>query len=219
MMTSLDLARSEAVCLPPLGLDGVLGLPAGRARGMVLFAHCGGTPANHRVAAELRKAGLATLLFDLLSDSEAADGAAAFDIPLLATRVIEATEWARRFDETPDFPIGYFGAGTGAAAALTAAARLAGEIAAVVSCGGRPDLAASALSHVFTPTLLIVGGADREALASNRSALRQLRWAAKLEVLPDAGQPGEERGATLARRWFIDHLAETIAWQRVGALH
>jgi pimeloyl-ACP methyl ester carboxylesterase len=226
MMTT-DVGRSRPIRLPLAGLDGILGFPASAARGMVLFAHGSGSsrlsPRNNFVAAELRKAGLATLLFDLVSENEAADRANVFDIALLAARLVEATEWARRFDETSGLPIGYFGASTGAAAALVAAARLEGGISAVVSRGGRPDLAGGALSHVAAPTLLIVGGADIDVLALNRSALRHLQCEAKLEVVPGATHLFDEPGAleqvvTLARRWFAEHLTTPKAQARTDVV-
>ena len=208
--------RNATVSLPPIGLEGNLGLPPGIAKGIVLFAHGSGSsrlsPRNNFVAAELRQAGLATLLFDLLSESEAADRANVFDIALLAARLVEATEWVQSFAETRRLSIGYFGASTGAAAALVAAARAGSPVSTVVSRGGRPDLAGGALGHVRAPTLLIVGGADLDVLALNRSALDQLRCEAKLEVVPGATHLFEEAGALeqvvkLARRWLIHHLA------------
>ena len=136
---------TESVRIPPLGLDGTLGLPPGRASGLVLFAHGSGSsrfsPRNTYVAGALRQAGLATLLFDLLSESEAADRANVFDIDLLGGRLLAATVWAQASETTRSLPVGYFGASTGAAAALFAAARLGETIGAVVSRGGRPDLA------------------------------------------------------------------------------
>lgn len=220
MAGSNDPERNETVSLPPIGLDGSLGLPSDPAKGVVLFAHGSGSsrfsPRNNLVAAELRQAGFATLLFDLLSESEAADRANVFDIALLAARLVEATEWVQGFEETRGLPVGYFGASTGAAAALVAAARPGSRIAGIVSRGGRPDLAGGALRHVTAPTLLIVGGADRDVLALNHSALRQLRCEAKLEIVPGATHLFEEPGAleqvvTLAQRWFLDHLATATA--------
>jgi putative phosphoribosyl transferase len=219
-----DAGRKHTIRIVPAGLEGILEFPAGEARGIVLFAHGSGSsrlsPRNNFVAAELRRAGLATLLFDLLSDGEAADRANVFDIALLGARLVEATESISRLQETSGLPIGYFGASTGAAAALVAAVRLSGRISAIVSRGGRPDLAAGALPHVVAPTLLIVGGADEQVLALNRSALRQLRCVAKLEIVPGATHLFEEPGAldrvvASARRWFVDYLAAAGAEERV----
>jgi putative phosphoribosyl transferase len=206
----------ETVQIPPLRLEGALGLPAGRAQGLVLFAHGSGSsrfsPRNTYVASALREAGLATLLFDLLSEREAEDRANVFDIDLLADRLLAATGWAQSSETTRSLPLGYFGASTGAAAALIAAAQLGEKIGAVVSRGGRPDLAGGALPQVKAPTLLIVGGRDSEVLALNRAALRALRCEARIEVVPGATHLFEEPGTLeavveLARRWFLDHLA------------
>lgn len=216
MSRTPDDSRTETVDLPPLGLGGTLGLPFGPARGLVLFAHGSGSsrfsPRNNFVALALRQAGLATLLFDLLSEDEAQDRANVFDIALLADRLLAATAWVRASPMTRSLPVGYFGASTGAAAALIAAARLGDEIGAVVSRGGRPDLAGAALPKVTAPTLLIVGGDDTEVLALNRQALRALRCDKTLEIVPGATHLFEEPGTLetvvdLARRWFLGHLA------------
>ncbi len=208
--------RTETVQIPPFHLEGNLGLPALRAAGLVLFAHGSGSsrhsPRNNFVAAALRQAGLATLLFDLLSEAEAENRANVFDIGLLADRLVATTSWARGFAKTRSLPIGYFGASTGAAAALVAAARLGDGIGAVVSRGGRPDLAGDALPRVKAPTLLIVGGRDLEVLALNREALRELRCEKKIEIVPNATHLFEEPGTLqavvdLARDWFIARLA------------
>jgi len=213
MTTSLD--HEQSVVVSPRGLEGSLGLPGVPPKGLVIFAHGSGSsrfsPRNKYVAKALQQAGLATLLFDLLIEAEAADRANVFDIPLLAERLAEATQWARHFELTQMLPIHYFGASTGAAAALVAAAQPEIGVAAVVSRGGRPDLAATALAHVRAPTLLIVGGSDIEVLALNRSALSRLRCEAKLEVVPGATHLFEEPGALervvkLARDWFLGHL-------------
>ncbi|MGZ4333189.1 MAG: dienelactone hydrolase family protein [Gaiellaceae bacterium] len=194
-------------------LPGLLTEPAGAA-GIVVFAHGSGSshrsPRNLQVARALAAAGLATLLFDLLSDEEAADRRNVFDISLLATRLEAAT---RRLEEDPalrELPLGYFGASTGAAAALTAAARNS-TVAAVVSRGGRPDLAAPFLSEVRAPTLLIVGGADTTVLELNRQVLEQLECEAELRVVPGAGHLFEEPGALeevtrLTRDWFLRYV-------------
>ncbi len=208
--------RIETVQIPPLRLEGSLGLPALQAAGLILFAHGSGSsrhsPRNNFVAAALRQAGLATLLFDLLSEAEAENRANVFDIGLLADRLVATTSWARGFAKTRSLPIGYFGASTGAAAALVAAARLGDGIGAVVSRGGRPDLAGDALPRVKAPTLLIVGGRDLEVLALNREALRELRCEKKIEIVPNATHLFEEPGTLqavvdLARDWFIARLA------------
>lgn len=196
------------------GLDAILGLPEA-ARGLVLFAHGSGSgrlsPRNNHVAAGLREAGLATLLFDLLTADEAADRANVFDLGLLAERLAMATRWAREQEETRRLPIGYFGASTGAAAALAAAAEAEEPIGAIVSRGGRPDMAGPALASVRAPTLLIVGGLDTQVLGLNREAYAQLRCEKELSVVPGATHLFEEPGTLdqaigLARAWFSRHL-------------
>jgi pimeloyl-ACP methyl ester carboxylesterase len=214
----------------PIGsvtLDGDLDIPEG-ARAVVLFAHGSGSsrhsPRNRYVARVLRDAGLATLLMDLLTgDEEAADletGLLRFDIGLLAERVIGATDWLGRAPETANFPIGYFGASTGAAAALVAAAERPEKVGAIVSRGGRPDLAGDALPRVRAPTLLIVGGFDGPVIGLNRQALAQLGAAEKrLVIIPGATHLFEEPGALeevarLAADWLTRHLsrpADTVA--------
>jgi len=203
------------VRISPLGLDGLLGLPQ-RAAGLVLFAHGSGSgrfsPRNNYVAAALRSAGLGTLLFDLLTEGEAGDRRNVFDIELLAARLALATAWARGQEETESLPIGYFGASTGAAAALVAAARLQEDIGAIVSRGGRPDMAGPLLEQVRAPTLLIVGGQDTGVLELNRQALEQLRCEKRLEIVAGATHLFEEPGALdqvieLARQWFKQHMA------------
>jgi pimeloyl-ACP methyl ester carboxylesterase len=215
MVGNGEYDRTQSVSLPPLGLKGDLGLPTGVPRGIVIFAHGSGSsrlsPRNTFVARELQESGFATLLFDLLSEGEAADRANVFDIALLAARLVEATEWVQGAQVTHALPIGYFGASTGAAAALVAVARPGSRVSAIVSRGGRPDLAGGALAHVKAPTLLIVGGADFDVLALNRAALHRLHREAKLETIPDATHLFEEPGALeevvrLAARWFLNHL-------------
>jgi putative phosphoribosyl transferase len=212
----LQRGRDQAVLIPPLRLEGTLSLPAASPKGLVIFAHGSGSsrlsPRNTFVANALRQSGLATLLFDLLTEPEAADRSNVFDIPLLAERLGAATDVARRSELTGALPIGYFGASTGAAAALVAAAQRGSGVTAVVSRGGRPDLAGAALGNVTAPTLLIVGGADREVLALNRLALARLRSEAKLEIVPGATHLFEEPGALesvvrLAQHWFLGHFA------------
>jgi putative phosphoribosyl transferase len=187
------------------------------AKGIVLFAHGSGSsrlsPRNTRVAADLREAGLATVLFDLLTPDEAADRALVFDIGLLAERLLLATRWIRENDETRHPRGGYFGASTGAAAALAAAAYPDQDIGAVVSRGGRPDLAGADLSRVRAPTLLIVGGDDVDVIKLNREAQAQLRCENKLEIVPGASHLFEEPGTLeavveLARAWFLTHLTK-----------
>lgn len=210
------MARSAPrdVKIAPIGLDGLLSQPE-PAAGIVLFAHGSGSsrlsPRNTHVAEALQDAGLATLLFDLLTEEEAADRARVFDIPLLAERLAMATEWVVSQPNIPALPICYFGASTGAAAALVAAARGDREIAAVVSRGGRPDLADADLPHVRAPTLLIVGGADDVVLELNRMALARLTCEKKLAIVPGATHLFEEPGTldeviVLARDWFKVHV-------------
>jgi putative phosphoribosyl transferase len=199
---------------PGLSLPGDLTVPGGAA-GIVLFAHGSGSsrlsPRNTSVAAVLNGAGLSTLLFDLLTPDEADDRAKVFDVDLLAKRLLLATGWVRRQSSIAPLPLGYFGASTGAAAALLGAADLGEGVAAVVSRGGRPDLAGLRLHDVVAPTLLIVGGRDRQVLELNRQAARLLRCPHGLVVVPGATHLFEEAGALervaiLARDWFRDHL-------------
>lgn len=207
------LIEANAVVLP-----GLVDIPDD-ARGLVLFAHGSGSsrfsPRNNYVAQALREAHVGTLLFDLLTaeeerlDEETRD--LRFDILLLTRRLVAATHWAQARPELSHLALGYFGASTGAAAALCAAA-CTPAIRAVVSRGGRPDLAGSALAEVRAPTLLIVGGWDQEVLALNRHALAQLACEARLEIVPGAThlfeEPGTlEQAASLAARWFVRHLA------------
>ncbi len=189
-----------------------------QATGFVLFAHGSGSsrrsPRNRYVAAVLNQAGLGTLLFDLLTPDEEADRANVFDIGLLARRLIDVTGWWLRSQPgSAGLPVGYFGASTGAAAALWAAAEPGNGIAAVVSRGGRPDLAGPRLSSVRAPTLLIVGGRDDVVLGLNRQAQAELRCENQLAVVPGATHLFEEPGtlaaaAGLARDWFVRHLQD-----------
>jgi len=201
-----------------LGLPGTLSVPAGAA-GVVVFAHGSGSsrhsPRNRAVASSLQQVGLATLLFDLLTPGEDADRSAVFDIPRLGARLAAATRWLRATEAAGGLPVGYFGASTGAAAALWAAAAVE-EIRAVVSRGGRPDLAAPRLGQVRAPTLLIVGGADRVVLSLNREAQAAMTAECRLEVVPGATHLFEEPGALervsrLARDWFLRWLPPTGA--------
>lgn len=195
-------------------IDGDLSMPPD-ARLLVIFAHGSGSsrhsPRNRAVARILNEGQIATLLLDLLTAEEdavdAATGQYRFDIPLLAERLLAAMAWARRAPQTQHLPVGLFGASTGAAAALIAAARDAEHVCAVVSRGGRPDLASEALPHVKAPTLLIVGSRDEIVLDLNRQALARLRCPRRLEIVPGAThlfeEPGAlERVAHLAQEWF-----------------
>ena len=208
--------RIRTITIAPVGLEGLLGLPMDPT-GIVLFAHGSGSgrlsPRNNFVAQALCDDGLATLLFDLLTVEEAHDRRNVFDIELLARRLLMATAWIRQDAETHRLPIGYFGASTGAAAALVAEAAREGPIAAIVSRGGRPDLAGRALSAVEAPTLLIVGGDDVEVLALNRAALAALRCAKQLVIVPGATHLFEEPGTLEAvvehaRGWFLKHFTD-----------
>lgn len=198
-------------------LEGDLDLPSD-ARGMVLFAHGSGSsrhsPRNRYVAQELQRAGLGTLLMDLLTReeeiAEARTGHLRFDIDLLARRLEAATDWLLGDEATRALALGYFGASTGAAAALVAAAERP-MVRAVVSRGGRPDLADAALPRVRAATLLVVGGEDVPVIALNRQAFARLEGVKKLEIVPGASHLFEERGtlevvATLASKWFGEHL-------------
>jgi putative phosphoribosyl transferase len=212
--------KSVSVPAGSVVLDADLVLPA-RATGIVLFAHGSGSgrksPRNRYVAEVLQHGGLATLLLDLLTSAEEAvdrdTGHLRFDIDLLAERLAAATRWIGAQPDTRRLRVGYFGASTGAAAALVAAAEGPEEIGAVVSRGGRPDLAASALPRVCAPTLLIVGGHDFPVIDLNRQAFERLRCEKKLEIVPGATHLFEEPGALeevarLAGAWLQDHLAD-----------
>jgi len=205
-----------------VALTGDLTVPA-QPGGIIVFAHGSGSgrlsPRNRAVAESLVGNGFATLLFDLLTrDEEIAERYTRhlrFDIPLLANRLIGAIEWVNRHDRTATLPIGLFGASTGAAAALIAATRT--DVAAVVSRGGRPDLAGHALPRVRCPTLLIVGGNDVEVIELNRNALKQMSAPASLRIVPHAGHLFEEPGTLdevidVASTFFRDHLA-TSRWR------
>ena len=206
-----------SVTVQPHGLKGLLGVPRA-AKGIVIFAHGSGSgrlsPRNNHVARGLRKAGLGTLLIDLLTTAEEQDRANVFDIPLLASRLTGATEWVRLLPEFAELPVGYFGASTGAGAALLAASRAGGRIAAIVSRGGRPDLAGTAaLERVRSPTLLIVGSLDVPVIELNRTALQHLHAQSELVIVPGASHLFEE-ARTLdqvidhAARWFVRHFKE-----------
>ena len=194
-------------------LPGHLTIPPD-AVGVVVFAHGSGSSRhsqrNQFVADQLRAAGLGTLTFDLLTDAEAADRRNVFDIGLLGSRLLRATDWVRDHPAVAGLPVALFGASTGAAAALVAASDPSRPVAAVVSRGGRPDLAGHRLDHVHAPTLLIVGGADTTVLSLNQQAQRSLRCENGLTVVPGATHLFEEPGtleqvAELAADWFVEH--------------
>jgi len=219
-MKTSELIQRKVV-IPPLGLHGDLVIPE-HAAAVIAFAHGSGSsrhsPRNQYVAGVLQEGGLATLLFDLLTaDEERIDARTAhlrFDIALLARRLAAATAWLKKDADTRDLRLGYFGASTGAAAALVAAAERPGDVYAVVSRGGRPDLAGASLASVTAATLLIVGGEDTAVIAMNQDALQQLRTPEKkLVIVPGATHLFEEPGtlekvAALACDWFQNQLKE-----------
>ncbi len=200
----------------PHRLQGFLEVPE-KPAGLVIFAHGSGSgrhsPRNQYVAAGLRRSGLGTLLIDLLDLREEADRRNVFDIPLLASRLGEAAEWAAGVPALQGLPIGYFGASTGAGAALLAASRPEDKVAAVVSRGGRPDLASPvALARVRAPTLLIVGSLDEPVIELNKEAMRHMRAETRLVIVPGASHLFEESGTLdqvidYAERWFSLHFA------------
>ena len=210
--------REVRVSAGPVTLEGSLGIPKS-AGGVVLFAHGSGSgrhsPRNRYVARVLREANLATLLIDLLTeDEEEVDLRTTrlrFDIGLLARRLVGATDWLVQNPDTEQLRIGYFGASTGAGAALVAAAERPDEVGAIVSRGGRPDLAGDALPLVKAPTLLIVGGNDEPVIGMNEEALARMRAEKRLQIVPGASHLFEEPGALeevarLATVWFARHL-------------
>jgi putative phosphoribosyl transferase len=210
--------REVRVSAGPVTLEGSLGIP-NSAGGVVLFAHGSGSgrhsPRNRYVARVLREANLATLLIDLLTeDEEEVDLRTTrlrFDIELLARRLVGATDWLVQSPDTEQLRIGYFGASTGAGAALVAAAERPDEVGAIVSRGGRPDLAGDALPLVKAPTLLIVGGNDEPVIGMNEEALARMRAVKRLQIVPGASHLFEEPGALeevarLATVWFARHL-------------
>jgi pimeloyl-ACP methyl ester carboxylesterase len=215
-----------AVPIDGHSLHGDLGMPAD-PHGIVLFAHGSGSsrhsPRNQFVARSLERRHLATLLIDLLTpEEEAIDDRTAeyrFDIPMLARRLVTIVDWLRLHKDAMSLPVGLFGASTGGGAALIAAAERPREIAAVVSRGGRPDLAGAALPKVTAPTLLVVGGFDGPVIEMNRDAMKQMRGEVKLEIVPGAThlfeEPGTlERVAELAGAWFARHLQPVLATRR-----
>jgi pimeloyl-ACP methyl ester carboxylesterase len=201
--------------IPPMGLAGTLQLPR-EAYALVAFAHGSGSsrlsPRNRAVADALNARHIATLLFDLLTPAEEGDRANVFNIPLLAARLVDAVTWLDGQASLAKLPLGLFGASTGAAAALVVAAQLPRRVGAVVSRGGRPDLAGDALDRVRVPTLLIVGGADFGVIELNEEALARLPGPKALEIVPGAShlfpEPGALEGVIdLAAQWFRRHLA------------
>jgi dienelactone hydrolase len=219
-MAGISAPVTAQVRVPTAGvvLAGDLVVPE-EARGIVVFAHGSGSgrrsPRNRYVGAVLQDAGLATLLFDLLTEEEERidlrTGELRFDIPLLADRLVGAVDWVGTRADTRALPLGVFGASTGAAAALIAAAERPESVRAVVSRGGRPDLAGAWLGRVRAPTLLIVGGRDETVIELNRSAMARTSAPTRLEIVPEATHLFEEPGkleavAGLARDWFVAHL-------------
>ena len=214
MSTFSTRLNARGVTIGQKRLEGDVVLPL-KAKGLVIFAHGSGSsrfsPRNTHVAHQLEVRGLGTLLLDLLTEHEAYDRRNVFDIPLLAGRMVEAVRFARSDTELASLPISLFGASTGAAAALVAAAQLPQAIAAVVSRGGRPDLAGEALKEVHAPTLLIVGGADYGVIELNRDAFAVLTCEKQLEIIPGATHLFEEPGTLdkvvdLAAQWFNTHF-------------
>jgi dienelactone hydrolase len=225
-MTLETTTTPVAVPIDGESLPGDLGVPAD-PHGIVLFAHGSGSSRHSRrnqyVARMLERRHLATLLIDLLTpQEEAVDDRTAeyrFDIPMLAGRLVTIVDWLRRRSDTASLPIGLFGASTGGGAALIAASKRPREIAAVVSRGGRPDLAGTALPKVTNPTLLIVGGFDTPVIELNREAMKHMRGQVKLEIVPGAThlfeEPGAlERVADLAGTWFAIHFQQAVATGR-----
>lgn len=230
-MGNLDLAQAQTVHIQEgeVSLAGDLAIPMGGAAGLVIFSHGSGSsrlsPRNRWVAEALNKAGLATLLFDLLTPEEheldEQTRHLRFDIELLARRLVRAVDWVKQQQDLQNLRIGLFGASTGAAAALIAAAERATVISAVVSRGGRPDLAGEALSRVVAPVLLIVGGNDKPVLELNQEAFQALQASQplqteyRIEVVPEATHLFEESGkleevARLAGEWFQQHLSPSF---------
>jgi putative phosphoribosyl transferase len=202
--------KQRDISIPPIGLPGTLDVPR-NAQALVVFAHGSGSsrqsPRNRAVADALNSRGIGTLLFDLLTPAEEADRRNVFNIPLLASRLVNAVDWLDKEPNLARLQLGLFGASTGAAAALVAAVNLPHRVGAVVSRGGRPDLAGDFLDRVRAPTLLIVGGADVGVIELNEQALARLRGRNALEIVPNASHLFPEPGALetvidLAVRWF-----------------
>ena len=207
--------QSVTVASDNIALSGVLGVPPASS-GIVLFAHGSGSgrlsPRNRLVSDYLQQGGIATLLIDLLMTEEAEDRCNVFNIQLLADRVLVASEWLRKDVRTQGLPLGYFGASTGAAAALQAAALAPFPLGAIVSRGGRPDLAELYLPNVAAPTLLLIGGYDEPVIELNEAAYRLLRCQKQLSIIPGAAHLFEEPGtleqvAEQALKWFQQHLS------------
>ena len=218
-MSQTAKLKPEQVRVGACGLEGLLVVPP-RPKGLVIFSHGSGSsrhsPRNMLVAERLNARGFATLLFDLLTEEEAVDRRNVFNIELLGTRVEDAVNWASDDARTKALPIGLFGASTGAASALVAAARNPEAVRAVVSRGGRPDLALGLLGRVRAATLLIVGGRDAPVTEWNAEALEALKCAKQLEIVPGATHLFEEPGTMekvieLAEAWFERHLSATAA--------
>jgi len=206
--------ETHDISVPPIGLPGTLDVPR-NAYALVVFAHGSGSsrlsPRNRAVASALNGRGIATLLFDLLTPAEEANRRNVFNIPLLADRLVDAVDWLDKQPDLARLPLGLFGASTGAAAALVAAANLPHRVGAVVSRGGRPDLAGDSLDRVRAPTLLIVGGADVGVTELNEQALLRLPGRKALEIVPNASHLFPEPGALEAvvdhaARWFERYL-------------
>jgi putative phosphoribosyl transferase len=217
MSAMMQLPKQIDVRIGPRGLPGMWAAPDAPI-GVVIFAHGSGSsrfsPRNAHAAQRLQERGCATLLLDLLTPSESGDRRNVFDIALLAGRVAEAIAWARATPQAGRLPIGIFGASTGAAAAIVAAASCRNDVVAVVSRGGRPDLAGWALEAIEAATLLIVGGEDRDVLDLNRQAQARMRCPTKLVIVPGAGHLFEEPGTLdlaldAAGDWFMSHFGET----------
>ena len=217
-LTNRDADPEVVVAAGGVRLGGSLTVPDA-STGIVVFAHGSGSsrhsPRNRFVAEQLNRAGLSTLLFDLLTDAEAADRGNVFDTELPAGRLLAATAWLSTRPDTRDLTVGYFGASTGAAAALLAAAEPGCPARAIVSRGGRPDLAMPRLAQVTVPTLLIVGGADTGVLKLNREAQARLGGPSRLDVVPGATHLFDEPGtletvAQLATEWFTEHLPQAV---------
>jgi len=219
--TETDISRDVVIPAGGVNLGGEL-IVSNKAAGVVLFAHGSGSgrysPRNQFVARAIREAGVGTLLFDLLTPEEETfdsyTGHLRFDIGLLARRLVHATDWLATQKQTRELAVGYFGASTGGGAALVAAAELRNRVGAIVSRGGRPDLAGPALPFVEAPTLLIVGGNDYPVIEMNAAALAQLRCEKQMKIVPGATHLFEEPGALeevarLAANWFVKHLKKS----------
>lgn len=214
-MTNRPETGIQSVRIEPNGLQGLLGM-CEAAKGLIVFAHASGSgrlnSRNNHVAARLQQAGCATLLLDLLRSDEEAKRANVFNIPLLASRLLDAAKWTMQREEISHLPLGYFGAKTGAAAALVAAANKEVDVAAVVCCSGRADLAAASLAEVFAPTLLIVGDREIDILDLNRHAYDKIPGRKELVVALDAGYVFDEphtleQVITWTTDWFTRHFA------------